>query len=492
MNEQLIKFIEFCLADGVISVKEEEVIFRKSKELGVPDDECEIILEGMISQYNKKDNKEVKDNINKDIDIKESYINLETPQDWMTNLNTINEKIVDYLNSENEKIKTFISSGDFKNFIQKSPFVFEKNILDIMINQPRTIGFFSVKSSTLEWEVENQIKNILDVEEFFGYTPYHIYLLDQEELNKDIEHQSKYCLGDKGYWDNWCFSIFTNKGIHTFQRLDETHKKYDKNRTGFISYESLKEKYDNDTYNNNPDHSPFDPPFFYTRFLFLYSHDFKFKPLILNLKLTFDDEEFLEKVSSLNLNDEDLSNLMRIHNFITRSINEHNIGVDKFKDLEIYSTYVILNSRKTTENSSNLDKIENIIIYHKEFVLFITNLLMMRDNLLNCLIKSDPVNSKKIILRLEDLGILKTKFERDLLNSLDTISNQLSQLNKNIISITETLTDHLQSIENKLETQSDQLSEISGQLTYNNLISTINTYQVWKINRNTKLSLDEN
>tara|TARA_B100001059_G_C17787669_1_gene558135 strand:+ start:382 stop:1398 length:1017 start_codon:yes stop_codon:yes gene_type:complete len=36
--------------DGVISDKEREVIFRKSKELGVPEDECEIILEGMIQQ----------------------------------------------------------------------------------------------------------------------------------------------------------------------------------------------------------------------------------------------------------------------------------------------------------------------------------------------------------------------------------------------------------------------------------------------------------
>ena len=50
MNEQLIKFIELCLMDGVVTDKEREVIFRKSKELGVPDDECEIILEGMIQQ----------------------------------------------------------------------------------------------------------------------------------------------------------------------------------------------------------------------------------------------------------------------------------------------------------------------------------------------------------------------------------------------------------------------------------------------------------
>lgn len=36
--------------DGVVSNKEREVIFRKSKELGVPEDECEIILEGMMGQ----------------------------------------------------------------------------------------------------------------------------------------------------------------------------------------------------------------------------------------------------------------------------------------------------------------------------------------------------------------------------------------------------------------------------------------------------------
>ena len=42
MNEQLIKFIELCLADGIISDKEREVIFRKAKVLGVDDDELSL------------------------------------------------------------------------------------------------------------------------------------------------------------------------------------------------------------------------------------------------------------------------------------------------------------------------------------------------------------------------------------------------------------------------------------------------------------------
>ena len=56
MNEQLVKFIELCLVDGVISDKEREVIFRKSKELGVPDDECEILIDSLVSKHSKKSN----------------------------------------------------------------------------------------------------------------------------------------------------------------------------------------------------------------------------------------------------------------------------------------------------------------------------------------------------------------------------------------------------------------------------------------------------
>ena len=50
--EQLIKFIELCLTDGLITEKEREVIFRKAAEYNVDIDECEIILESMIQQKN--------------------------------------------------------------------------------------------------------------------------------------------------------------------------------------------------------------------------------------------------------------------------------------------------------------------------------------------------------------------------------------------------------------------------------------------------------
>ena len=59
MNKELVKFIELCLADDEISDKERKVIFRKADELGVPKDECEIILEGLVLKNAKDNNKPI-------------------------------------------------------------------------------------------------------------------------------------------------------------------------------------------------------------------------------------------------------------------------------------------------------------------------------------------------------------------------------------------------------------------------------------------------
>ena len=60
MNKELVKFIELCLADGEISEKERKVIFRKAEELGVPKDECEIILQGLVLKNAQNDKQPIK------------------------------------------------------------------------------------------------------------------------------------------------------------------------------------------------------------------------------------------------------------------------------------------------------------------------------------------------------------------------------------------------------------------------------------------------
>ncbi len=128
MNEKLIKFIELCLMDGVITDKEREVIFRKSKELGVPEDECEIILESMT--YKKNDNKKDSNNREESID--------ETSQNEIK------------VNNESGKV-------DFSNFISvhssKKGVFGRRFILDL----EKTF-----KSINNKWYVEDKVREVIE------------------------------------------------------------------------------------------------------------------------------------------------------------------------------------------------------------------------------------------------------------------------------------------------------------------------------------------
>ena len=48
-NEKVLSdFIELCLLGGELTDKKKEVVFRKSNELGIPEDECEIMIDSIL------------------------------------------------------------------------------------------------------------------------------------------------------------------------------------------------------------------------------------------------------------------------------------------------------------------------------------------------------------------------------------------------------------------------------------------------------------
>jgi DnaJ-domain-containing protein 1 len=53
MNPELEKLIELALADGILTDKERQVLQRKAQELGVDQDEFEMVLEGMLQLAQK-------------------------------------------------------------------------------------------------------------------------------------------------------------------------------------------------------------------------------------------------------------------------------------------------------------------------------------------------------------------------------------------------------------------------------------------------------
>lgn len=106
MNEQLIKFIELCLTDGIISDKEREVIFRKASEYNVDIDECEIILDSMIHQKSIEQNGTISKN---EIVSKIDYETNNSDRDAL--FREAAEIVVKYQNGSNELLKEKLKVG---------------------------------------------------------------------------------------------------------------------------------------------------------------------------------------------------------------------------------------------------------------------------------------------------------------------------------------------------------------------------------------------
>ena len=73
MNEELLKYIELAVADGVVTEKERTIILKKAKELGVDIDEAEMILDGRLHQVLSQ-----RQNIEDNIKTNSSYSNSQT------------------------------------------------------------------------------------------------------------------------------------------------------------------------------------------------------------------------------------------------------------------------------------------------------------------------------------------------------------------------------------------------------------------------------
>ena len=238
MNEQLIKFIEFCLMDGVITDKEREVIFRKSEELGVDKDECEIILQGMIQQYKNNTTKSEPDQSEKSIKIKE-----EVSQTSSINKDTLIKT------SDNINI-------DFTNFIEKHNELKSPGTGKVLWNKEKVIKKktgWTNPSDVSKYIKENKEKVVFGFNDSFVVFENFIYstsssnktdsrILNFDELDK-IEVKKKGFMKTQGYYlndihfDNF-FGFSDEIGISLFEEfknyIDPT-KKQEKNNSNNIS-----------------------------------------------------------------------------------------------------------------------------------------------------------------------------------------------------------------------------------------------------------------
>lgn len=83
---------------------------------------------------------------------------------------------------------------------------------------------------------------------------------------------------------------------------------------------------------------------------------------------------------------------------------------------------------------------------------------------------------KEIYLLLEPYHIFDKTIEKQTLKELHNLNERLSELNNNLITLNNTITRGFKML-------SKQLSSIDNKMSYNNLLTTINTYQLYKISK---------
>ena len=189
MNEQLIKFIELCLTDGVISDKEREVIFKKSDELGISREECEVIIDSMI-QKNEKSSIPVTHHSFKQKKIpKLEILKLDKKKELLINNKNIDkevENIKELIEDNSKKIKKV--KNDFGEFIrEKEKFINEKKKTIINDNSKTLKTFEKTINEIFQKELESKPIEQLKIQK----------LLNSEKVENDLRSFYK-----KSNWDN--------------------------------------------------------------------------------------------------------------------------------------------------------------------------------------------------------------------------------------------------------------------------------------------------
>ena len=245
MNEQLIKFIELCLMDGVISDKEREVIFRKSKEFGVPEDECEIILEGMIQKHSTTNQVTVtKTNTKKN----ENIVTKENVP--LKKVNKVKKVIFGKKNSLEKEIKNYIqiiekNNESIKNSkelnlktkkrIESNKSKLKKNVLTTLdgLKRGSSILLGKMKFQVDEMILKSKIKNYLELHGtiewgssdsvFSPEYPHPISVLyNHVKLGHKTHDNGKYL---SGYLNGNSFSYFSSEPSKIFDLNKESPNK---------------------------------------------------------------------------------------------------------------------------------------------------------------------------------------------------------------------------------------------------------------------------
>ena len=492
MNEQLIKFIELCLVDGVITDKEREVIFRKSKELGVPDDECEIILEGMINKFNfsnerkselEKDNedenpdsdvntREVLDEYSKLIEIKKIELNKlieksNSIDKFWDNLNRFKKLSIEEVNriKSNFNINNDRYNFECDLFLEKKTGWYFNKFGELLFTQDSNPEFkykFYIHK-TIKEKKYVQLPKIKSQGNFFKKT-HSIELIYGSlyiGIHDTLINHTKSLLQD-----------YNNYLEDSLKISNELLKLNEENNDLLIKYEHVKQM---GSVRN--------------KILIKYNKDD-----ISQLKKNPDDINLLIRKYQNKFGNEESLNIVQIKNRLTEIINE----LDQLYDFIL--NYDLRNSnppKKTTliiPDKKNHYLISELIHEFEEGVFNFSQVYYYTLCMITSMIEGDKITFMEIYLKFDKIGIFNSNWENKMLEGISSIGDKIDNLTKSVNRMNSSISSKLNSLYHLTESSfkslqesvTSELKSIDSSVKFNTLLTGIQTYQMYKINKNTK------
>ena len=171
--------------------------------------------------------------------------------------------------------------------------------------------------------------------------------------------------------------------------------------------------------------------------------------------------------------------------------------IQKFVKISIYlktkrkNTQLIFESIKDSKTEKELSELMGLLknqIHTYELLVFHSI------NMITSLIESDLITFYEIYESFDQLGVFNSNWENEVSTKLSEIGDgikdlmySINKMENNIVNSLETLTYVTEDSFNELnKSVSSQLSSIDSSINFNNLLTGIQTYQMYKINQNTK------
>jgi hypothetical protein len=171
--------------------------------------------------------------------------------------------------------------------------------------------------------------------------------------------------------------------------------------------------------------------------------------------------------------------------------------IQKFVKISMYLKTKTINIQKifeTIKDTKNYDELNELIGLLKNQIHTYELLVFHSINMITSLVESDLITFYEIYECFDQLGVFNSNWENEVSNKLNDIGDSIKelmysiyQMENKIVSSIDNLTyvtqDSFRDLSFSVE---KQLSSIDSSIKFNNLLTGIQTYQMYKINQNTK------